>query len=229
MRKEFYGPRVSTLRVVLPVLGCLIAATGLRTSARPSWWEVRFHLTARGDYTVKDSETTYSGEFLYRAQWEGTMERDGADFRLYYTAMEPQAWEVREKASLPSATQVMTDKEAAEKPRLRLNYVLRHGPDILFDFDVGGVRIPLNSSSDKFELVLPRSREHAREKDTYSEFISKGKNRVSVDEQDLGKRPLERSFSWEWKRQQWILREKGVVLVAGSHKASVTITIIPHD
>jgi hypothetical protein len=229
MRRESHGAGVSVLRVVLPVLGCLIAVSGLRTGVRPAWWEVRFQLTARGDYTVKDSGTTYSGEFLYRAQWDGTMERDGADFLLYYAATEPQAWEVREKASLQSATRIMTDKESAEKPGLRLNYVLRQGADILFDFDVGGVRIPLNSSPDKFDLVLPRSREHAGEEDMYNEFVSKGKNRVFVDEKDLGERPLEKSFSWEWKRQQWILKEKGVVLVAGAHKASVTITIIPHD
>jgi hypothetical protein len=229
MRKEFRGGAVSALRIILPALGFLLAASGPGTSGPPTWWEVRLHLTAKGDYTVKEPETTYSGEFLYRAQWQGTMERDGADFLLYYTTTEPQTWELREKASPPGATRVMTEREAAEKPRLRVNYVLRRGDDILFDFEVVGFPIPLNASADKFDLVFPRSREHAAAEDTYGQFVVKGKNVVSVDERELEKRPLERSFSWEWKRQQWILREKEVVLVAGSHKASVTVTLVPHD
>jgi hypothetical protein len=228
-RKEFRGRAVSVWRVILPAFGLLFAASDPGTSGPPSWWEIRLHLTAKGQYTVKELETTYSGEFLYRAQWQGTMERDGADFLLYYTTMEPQAWELREKASPPGAARVMTEKETREKPRLRVNYVLRKGADILFDFEVAGFPIPLNPSADKFDLVFPRSRERAAAEDTYGRFVVKGKNLVSVDEQDLGKRPLERSFSWEWKRQEWILREKEVILVAGSHKASVTVTLIPHD
>jgi hypothetical protein len=229
MRDQPNGSAVSVLRTILPVFGFLLAASTLGPSAWPSWWEVRFHLTAKGDYTVKDSKTTYSGEFLFRAQWEGTMERDGADFLLYYTGTEPQAWEVREKASLPGVIHVLTEKETVEKPRLRLNYILRQGADVLFDFSVGGIKIPLGTSPEKFNLILPRSEQRAGGGDTYSAFVRKGKNQISIDEQDLGKRPLEKSFSWEWKSQQWISREKGVVLVASSHKAAVTVTLIPHD
>jgi hypothetical protein len=229
MREEFRGRAVSVWRIVLPAIGFFLAASHAGTSRPPSWWEIRLHLTAKGEYTVKEPETTYSGEFLYRAQWQGTMERDGPDFLLYYTTMEPQAWELREKASPPGTTRVLTEKETVERPRLRVNYVLRKGSDILFDFEVAGFPIPLNPSAAKFDLVFPRSRERAVAEDTYGQFVVKGKNMVSVDEQDLGKRPLERAFSWEWKRQQWVLREKNVVLVAGSHKASVIVTLIPHD
>jgi hypothetical protein len=128
---------------------------------------------------------------------------------------------------LPAGRHPRPDREGNR--RLRLNYILRQGADVLFDFSVGGIKIPLGTSPEKFNLILPRSEQRAGGGDTYSAFVRKGKNQISIDEQDLGKRPLEKSFSWEWKSQQWISREKGVVLVASSHKAAVTVTLIPHD
>jgi len=212
----------------LPFLWLLTTPGAPRLLPRPQWWEIRLALTVRGDYTVRELETTFAGEFEFRALWEGTMERDGVDFLLYHTKTEAPHWEIREKAARPNATRILTEKETAEKPRLRVNYIMRQDRELRFDFEVEGIRIPLDSSAEKFDLVLPRSKESSGEGAGYCDSISKGSNLIAIGDDALARDRLERSFSWEWKRQGWTAQEKGAVFVAGSHKAGVTVTLIRH-
>jgi hypothetical protein len=229
MSRGFRGQRFLVFwGTILPVLWLLAAGGASHPLPRPPWWEVRIALTVRGDYTVKDFETTFAGEFTCRAQWEGSMEPDGPDFLLYRTRTDVPDWEILEKAALPNATRILTQRETAEKPRLRLNYVIRQGRDLRFDFEVEGIRVPLSAWPEKFDLVLPRSKESFGEGTGYDDFISKGTNLVSIGDDGLERDRSEKSFSWEWKRQHWAAREKGAVFVSGSHKVSVTVTLIRH-
>jgi hypothetical protein len=51
---------------------------------------------------------------------------------------------------------------------------------------------------------------------------------VWIGEEDLANATLEKSFSWEWKRQHWAARDRGTVQVSGSHKATVVVTLTRH-
>jgi hypothetical protein len=228
MRKGKRRAVVAVLRGALPFLWFLTTAGAPRLLPRPPWWEIRLALSVRGDYTVKCLETTCAGEFELRAQWEGAMEQDGVDFLLYHTRTDVPHWEVREKAARPNATRILTEKETVERPRLRVNYIMRQDRELRFDFEVEGIRIPLDSFPEKFDLVLPRSKELSGEGAGYCDSISKGNNLITIGDDALDRGRLERSFSWEWKRQGWTAREKGAVFVAGSHKAGVTVTLIRH-
>jgi hypothetical protein len=229
MEKSKPGVFSPILRGILPVLGLVLLVSSLGPSLITPWWEVRFALIVRGDYAIKDFEKAFAGEFAYRARWEGTMEQDGADFLLYHVGTDVQGWEIREKASLPDATRILTEQEVSERPRLLLNYILRQGRTLRFDFEVQGIRIPLGPSLEKFDLVLPCSKEPPEEGAVYNASISKGTNEISIGEDGLEKGTLEKSFSWEWKRQQWAVREKGPVRVAAFHKVSVVVTLIRHS
>ena len=212
----------------LVVFGLVAAVPPLGPSGKPPWWGVRLALTVRGTYVVKDPERAFAGEFTYKALWEGTMERDGEDFLVYHAKTDVQEWAIREKATLPGSTRVLTEKDVSEGPELQMNYILRQGDDVRFDFEVKGFPVPLGPSPEKFELVLPSSREDSEEGADYAASIAKGTNRVQIAGDGLEKASLEKSFSWDWKRQQWAVRGNGAVQVGGSHKVTVVITIARH-
>jgi hypothetical protein len=228
MRKGKRRAIGGVLQGALPFLWLFTTAGAPRLLPRPPWWEIQLALSVRGEYTVRDLGTTFTGEFEFRAQWEGTMEQDGVDFLLYHTKTDVLHWEIREKAARPKPTLILTEKETAEKPQLRVNYIMRQDRELHFNFEVEGIRIPLDASPEKFDLVLPRSRELSGEGASYCDSISKGSNLIAIGDDALDRGRLERSFSWEWKRQAWTAREKGAVFVAGSHKAGVTVTLIRH-
>ena len=212
----------------LVVFGLVAAVPTLGPSGKPAWWGVRFALTVRGTYVVKDPEKAFAGEFTYKVVWEGTMERDGQDFLLYHAKTDVQDWAVREKATLPGSSRVLNEKDVPVQPRIQLNYILRQEEDLRFDFEVKGFQVPLGASPEKFELVLPSSREDSEEGADYSASVAKGTNRIRIAEDGLEKASLEKSFAWDWKRQHWAVRDNGAVQVGGSHKVTVVITIARH-
>jgi hypothetical protein len=225
LRRAFWPVAGSALVVLL-----FLAAAGgaARLHPGPPWWEVRIDLAVRGEYTIKDFGVTFAGQFSGRTRWHGSMEPDGPDFLLYYTTADVPEWEIVEKTALPNATRIVTQKADTQKPRLRVNYIIRQGDDLRFDFEVDGVLVPLSDSPEKFKLVLPRSKECFGEGTGYGESISKGNNLVAMGAEGLESGHAEKSFSWEWKRQHWTVREKGAAFVADFHKVTVTVTLIRH-
>jgi len=229
MDKGRPGPLIWILGGILPVLVFVAPMSPFRSPQSSPWWEVRCVLTVRGDYSVTDLDTTFSGEFQYKARWEGIMEQDGPDFRLFHAKADILTWEIRERSVPSPGAGVLTEKELPEKPALILNYVIRQGPDVLFSLAVEGLLIPLASSPEKFELLLPRSKELAVERTGYDDFITKGTNAVAIAEEGLGEGSLERSFAWDWKRRHWTVRGRGAVKVAETYRATVVITLVRHD
>jgi hypothetical protein len=229
MAKGRPGPFIRILVGILPTLLLAPPVTPGRPQVSP-WWELRCALTVRGDYSVTDLDTTFNGEFLYKVSWEGAMEQDGPDFRLFHAKIDVLTWEIREK-TVPEETvdSVLTEREVPQKPALSLDYVLREGPDVVFSLGVEGLLIPLSSSPEKFDLLLPRTRKAGAERTIYDDFITKGTNAVAIGEEGLGEKRLEKSFAWDWKRRQWTVRGRGAVKLAETHKATVVITIVRHE
>jgi len=218
------------LKRVLPVLAAVAPLTSLGPVQRTPWWEARLALSVRGAYMVKGPNASFTGEFVYGARWGGILERDGMDVLVYHTQIGDEGWEVRERAARPEGTRVLTEKDAPEKPGLRVNYILRMGRDLLFDVSVEGFKIPLGVWPDRFDLDLPCSSEHGGAAASgYDDFITKGTNRIAIGVDGLERGTLEKSFSWEWKRERWTAAGSGTVWLAGSHQASVILTLIRHN
>jgi hypothetical protein len=216
------------MKGILPLLGLAAAVLTLNPSQKSPWWEVRFALAVHGNYTVREPGAGFTGDFVYKAHWEGAMETDGPDFLLYATKAEVQSWEIREKASLPGSTRILTQKDVPGEPRLRVTYILRQDQKLRLYFEVEGFVIPLHTSPEKYELVLPSSKEPAGLGSAYDGSVKKGTNTLWIGEEDLAKATLEKSFAWEWKRQHWAARDRGTVQVAGSHTATVTVILTRH-
>jgi hypothetical protein len=230
MQKGYLRPAGAPIAGAIVALCLFITPAILFPQKSRVWWDVRVSLTVEGTYTVRDIGTTYSGDFTYSVQWDGSMERDGNDFLLYHTATKDLIWKIREDVSPPQEQCFVTEKDAEAKPFFELSYILREGEFLEVAFKVKGFSVPLASSRGMFELFLPRSGEHVENRSSvpYKNFISKGTNHISIKEKGLEKKPQENSFAWEWKRRGWILLENRTVMMAHHHKAEVIVSLVPH-
>jgi hypothetical protein len=187
-------------------------------------------MTVKGSYVIEGGEAPLHGEFTCRARWAGTIELDENDFLLYHLKTEVLEWRLAEKAGLPKGESRLLVEEASEAPLLRLNYVLREGANIGFDFEFREVSVPIHASPVKVNLEFPRSSEPAglSPGSGYGSGVSRGSNRVVFPESDLERRAAERTFSWEWQREKRIAGDSGTFLITQKHRAEVVVTLVAH-
>ena len=211
----------------------LLALPGRRGAAlpaQPAWWEIRLTVDVKGDYAIKGGEAAFQGAFTCRAEWGGTVERDGDDFLLYRLKSETLDWKLTEEAAPPGQEPVEKSGEASERPLLRLNYVLREGGDLRFDYEFREVSIPLHASSMKVDLEFPRSSGQSAPLfgASYDDFVRRGSNRVVIPASDLERRSAERTFSWEFRREKRVAKDSRVFIVTQRHTAGAVVKLVAH-
>jgi len=223
MRKK----EIIVLLIRLLVICPLILSTRVPSSL---WWEIKVTLIADGEYKMEGGEKTYSGNYSFATLWTGTMERDNTDYILYHLDSEILRWEAQEKAVSADFFNLLTTSDFAEKPCFNLNYILRRGDVLHFDFSVQGFDVPRNESPDKFYLNLPCSEEnnHKLREINYNSFVAKGSNRISFEEKEIYLAPQEKTFVWTWKSQKWMLKQERTVFLSNGHKVKAHISIKPH-
>ena len=121
------------------------------------------------------------------------------------------------------------ERDAPDKPELKVNYALNDAGRVRFDFTVAGIDVPLAGSTEIFPLVLPVSAESGSKAGTvaYNSAVKSGSNDVAVDAAKIMSGPVEETFAWTWRRQAWVQRSDSLVFQASGHKAKVTLTILP--
>lgn len=230
MEKGFARHVLGPLAGALLVLALAAALSFSRPSPGPSWWEVSLSVTVKGGYVIEGAGALLRGEFTCRARWAGTLELDGNDFLLYHLKTEVLEWRLAEKSGLPKGESLLLAQETSETPRLRVNYVLREGSDLRFDYEFREVSVPLHASPVKANLEFPRSSGHAALSpgSGYGSCVSRGSNRVVIPGSDLERRAAERTFSWEWQREKRIAGDSGTFLVTQHHTAEAVVAIVAH-
>ena len=230
MEKGFARRALGPLAGVLIALALGTALTFPRPSPGPSWWEVSLSLTVKGSYVIEGGDAPLHGEFTCRAQWAGTIELDEIDFLLYHLKTEVLEWRLAEKSGLPTGESLLLAQGTSEAPRLRLNYVLREGSDLRFDYEFVEVSIPLHASPVKANLEFPRSSGHVALSpgSGYGSGVSRGSNQVVIQGSDLERRAAERTFSWEWQREKRIAKNSGTFLLTQRHTAEAVVALIAH-
>ena len=172
---------------VLP-LACLLSGSspsaGLPQEVRTgssAWWEVRLVVAAEGDYIVKGGKAPIAGTYTCKASWEGRLEPDGDDFLLVHLKTEIQEWRLVERSG-PAGHEIVLEAPAADKPTLRMNYVLKDGSEVEFVFELGGIRVPLLACPLSVPLELPRSsgRTAGPPGQGYGDFVCRGSSRVAI-------------------------------------------------
>jgi len=231
MREGFTGRPSASLAGALLVLGLLAVPPLSRPASGPAWWEVRLTIKVKGEYaiSVMGRGTPASGEYTCLALWEGRLEPDGDDFLLVHLKSEILDWGLKEKSG-PAGGATLLEAPGTPRPALRLNYVLRDGRDVKFDFDLEGIPVPFHASPFKVPLELPRSAGRSADipGQGYDDFIRLGSNRIVLPAAELGRQTAERTFSWEWRRGKWMIKDSRAVLVAQSHSVEAVIALVAH-
>jgi len=230
MEKGFARRALGPLAGIFLALALAAALSFSRPSPGPLWWEVSLSVTVKGSYIIEGAGAPVSGEFTCRARWAGTLELDENDFLLYHLKTEVLEWRLAEKAGLPKGETLLLVQETSEAPHLRLNYVLREGSDLKFDYEFAEVSIPLHASPVKANLEFPRSSGHVALSpgSAYESRVSRGSNRIVIPGSDLERRAAERTFSWKWQREKRITGDPGTILLIQRHAAEAIVAIIAH-
>jgi hypothetical protein len=180
------------------------AAPGRPPGGGPEWWSVRLTVSVEGAYRLGDGPGTGSkavtGTYAYRARWEGRLEPDQDDFLLVHLKTEVLEWRLSERTE-SGDRMTLVETTDVPAPDLRLNYVLRDGKTVEFDFGLeGAVPVPLLNAAAGLRLTLPRTATTPEDfaGGGYDAGLTKGSNRVVLPAGDLGRRRAERAFSWEW-------------------------------
>lgn len=230
MEKGFPRRALGPLAGALLTLALAAALSFSRPSPGPSWWEVSLSVTVKGSYVIEGGNAPLHGEFTCRARWAGTLELDENDFLLYNLKTEVLEWRLEEKAGPPKEESLLLAQEISEAPHLRLNYVLREGSDLRFDYEFREVSIPLHASPVKANLEFPRSSGHVALSpgSDYESRVSRGSNRIVIPGSDLERHTAERTFSWKWQRAKRITGNSGTFLLTQRHTAEAVVALVAH-
>jgi hypothetical protein len=230
MEKGFTRRALGSRMGIFLALTLAAALSFPRPSPGPSWWEVSLSVTVKGSYAIEGGDAPLHGEFTCRARWAGTLELDENDFLLYNLKTDVLEWRLEEKAGPPKEESLLLVQETSEAPHLRLNYVLREGSDLRFDYEFEEVSIPLHASSVKAKLEFPRSTGHVALSPGlgYGSGVSRGSNQVVIQGSDLERRAVERTFSWKWQREKRVTGNSGAFLLTQHHTAEAVVALIAH-
>ena len=195
----------------------------------PRWWEVSLNLKTDGDYKLDEGGPAFVGHFSFAIRWTGWLEKDDHDYLLYRLDCRLCDWEAQETSSLTESTGVLTTNDFRERPAFVLKYIIREGDDLHLDFIVDRMAVPQARPEDAFPLLLPSSETNGQQESQvdYNACVIKGSNRVEVPESAIYAGPVVQTYTWEWKHQQWLPKERRTVFTSQSHKVEVSLSIIP--
>jgi len=198
--------------------------------ALPLWWEIKILLISNGNYKVDEGNSSYSAHYSFTLLWTGCMERDNGDYLLYYENSELISFEAEEKGIFPESTKIICTDDFQDKPSFKLNYILRKGENLHFDFFVKSFLIPKNESKRKYQLSLPASKENSRRSSEidYNLYVSKGSNLIFLVEKGIYLDTVKKKFAWKWKYQKPHIPRSMLAFFSYSHDVKVEISIHPH-
>lgn len=195
----------------------------------PLWWEIILNLESDGEYRLEEGDSSCRGRFHFHLSWSGWMEKDEEDYLLYRFNCDLSEWRAEETSTSSGGTSVFLTPDFLEKPSLDLKYILRRGGKLHLNFIVNGIAVPQSASGDIWHLLFPSSEENDQHGDqaTYNACITKGSNRIALEEKEIYAGPAARKFAWDWKHQRWLLEQQHNVLNSQSHRVEVSLSIIP--
>ena len=192
-------------------------------------WSIDLTLDVTGQYRVIEKDDSFAGRYSFTIHWVGSIERDEDDWRLTHNTCDILNWKAEENPAPRSGGRVLTTEDFPDKPAFRFHYMLQEEGEIQLDFDLEGFEVPLNSSQQKFPLILPVSAQTSRpgRGSDYDPHIIKGSNRVRFAASELEDTQLEKTFAWSWRRFQSTLETDSTVGCHQSHDARLTVIFKP--
>jgi len=193
----------------------------------PLWWNIKIAVECWGEYQLESREARCTGTYALAFLWIGTIEKDDADYLLVHRSCDLTRWEIEERLSEGGSLKSLSKEEIADKPELRMKYILKEGGDLFFDFVIKGFDVPKGFPSRSFYLSLPASEENGDQPGgiNYDDFIKTGSNRIVIEEKKFLMGHVEKTFDWAWSRQLWLQDPDVPVFQASSHGTRVTVSV----
>jgi len=234
MREKHRG----SVRVGLPFLALALFllrpnSSGTFSAAAqltPLWWEISIVLKTEGEYLLEENESNCQGGYFFLIQWKGCLEKDDDDYILYHVDSRLSDWKAQETVSSPQDTTTGTTRDIKKKPSFSLKYILRRETDLFLNFLVKGIAVPQGGGKESVFIFFPSSEENGqrRAQVDYNACVVEGSNGVSLKEAEIYAGPVTKDYSWTWKHQQREFRKQVTVLASQSHRARVSLCIVPH-
>ena len=183
-----------------------------------------------GTYDIYEQDKCYSGKYNFIIFWKGSIEKDEEDFILYYENSELPVWNIQETANLSGNKIFSSTNDFQQKPILHVNYILKKGDKLHFNFIVHGFFIPKNESEKKYYLNLPASAEYSDHSMgiDYNSHILKGSNLIIVENNEIYGDSIEKIFSWRWASQKFSKKQKKFDRFSNKHDVKIKINITSH-
>lgn len=225
----------SSGRFFLPALMLLLLQARAPSTALPDpgqtprWWDVSLSLKTDGDYKLDTGGPAFVGHYSFAIHWTGWLEKDDHDYLLYRLDCRLCDWQAQETSSLTESPGVLTTNDFRERPSFALKYILRDGDDLNLDFIIDRMAVPQADPEDAFPLLLPSSETNGQKESEvdYNACVIKGSNRIEIPESAIYAGPVAKTYTWEWKHQQWLPKERRTVFTSQFHKVEVSLSIIP--
>jgi hypothetical protein len=216
------------LILVVAVPGSFLSSAAAQ--GEPLWWEIVLNLKSDGEYGLEGGESACRGRFRFSLSWAGWMEKDDEDYLLYRFHCDLTDWQAEETTTSSGTSSVMLTPDFRDKPTLELKYIFRRDGMLHLNFVVAGIDVPQSDSEDSWPLLFPSSEENDQREGgvAYNTCLVKGSNRVALEEKEIYSKPVVRSFAWDWKHQQWLLKQQHSLLNSQTHRVEVSLSIIPH-
>ncbi|NIM58844.1 MAG: hypothetical protein GTO16_07880 [Candidatus Aminicenantes bacterium] len=195
----------------------------------PLWWEIKILLSSSGTYKIEEGDSSYTAHYGFELLWTGCMEKDNGDYLLYYENSELISFDAEETGIYPEYTKIIHTDDFQDKPSIKLNYILRKGENLHFDFFVKSFPVPKNKSKHKYQLCLPASKENSlrSSKIDYNSHIIQGSNLIFLEEKEIFLDTVEKKFFWRWSYQKPKIPQSMPAFFFNSHDVIVEISIEP--
>lgn len=222
---------ISSRRFIALGLASAAFLAGTAVRPEPKVWDIQIAVEAKGRYGLEFQDVRYDGAFAFTSVWVGLMEKDDEDYLLVHKSCELEQWEASEKETQPTADRLLQTSDFAEKPDLRVRYVLKTDEGLVIDFYVRGFDVPRTAASDVFYLALPAAAENRLRPGgiDYNTFIARGTNKIVIPEKAIQRGVEVREFAWDWKFRSWTQKQDRMVLSTHHHAARVVVTVTPHQ
>lgn len=195
----------------------------------PAWWQIILHLEAQGDYQLEAGETASNGHYSFAVRWRGILERDDDDYLLYALDNDLKEWNATETTVARGILTQSTTTDFKERPILIFNYILRKDEQLHLDFMVNGIVVPQTESEDHCLLLFPSSAENNQsgEQTRYNHHITKGSNRIALQEKEIYAGRVDRTFIWDWKNRSSTLKANRTLSTTHAHTAILKLSVVP--
>jgi len=175
-------------------------------------------ISVKGEYGL-EGRSRARGRYAFTFLWSGQIETDGDDYLLLHDRCDLKKWEAEEQSNGPGGSRILSTGDFEERPELMVRYFLKTGDVARMNFVIRGFAVPQSVPSEAFYLHLPASEENNNREFgmNYKLFLTSGSNSIDLDEADIRKGGVEKTFHWTWRYR--------TVVQTNRHEAEVKVVI----